>query len=96
VGAVPSVIWSGRVHVGTDLFANWCDDVIEPDEPESVVIETWQIVDAGIAIDGTPPVQGIGALTATVTGVTVESPGGEQVVLGDLTLTNDSWGAFAG
>lgn len=96
VGAVPSVIWSGRVHVGTDLFANWCDDVVEPGEPESVVAESWQIVDAGIAIEGTPPVQTVGALTATLTGVTLESPGGEQFVLGDLTLTNDSWGAFAG
>ena len=47
VGAVPSVIWSGRVDVGTDLFANWCDDVVEPGEPEPVVTETWQIVDAG-------------------------------------------------
>lgn len=96
VGAVPSVIWSGRVHVGTDLFANWCDDAIEPGEPESVVAESWQIVDAGIAIDGTPPVQAVGALTATLTGVTLESPEGDQVVLGDLTLTNDSWGALAG
>jgi hypothetical protein len=96
VGAVPSVIWSGRVHVGTDLFANWCDDVVEPGEPESVVAESWQIVDAGIAIEGAPPVQTVGALTATLTGVTLESPAGEQFVLGDLTLTNDSWGAFAG
>jgi hypothetical protein len=96
VGAVPSVIWSGRVHVGTDLFANWCDDVVEPGEPESVVAESWQIVDAGIAIEGTPPVQTVGALTATLTGITLESPSGEAVVLGDLTLANDSWGAFAG
>lgn len=96
VGAVPSVIWSGRVSVGTDLFADWCDDAVEAGDPEPVVAETWQILDAGIAIEGTPPVQSVGALTATLTAITLESPGGDRVVLGDLTLTNDRWGALAG
>ena len=90
------MIWSGRVDVGTDLFANWCDDVVEPGEPEPNVTETWQIVDAGLSIEGTPPVQSVGSLQVALTGITIASPDGERVVLGELRIGNDAWGMFAG
>jgi len=33
---------------------------------------------------------------AELTNVVVESPDGEQFQVGDLSLTNESWGFFAG
>ncbi|HEU4894285.1 MAG TPA: hypothetical protein VFT85_00485, partial [Acidimicrobiia bacterium] len=46
--------WNARLEFGTDLFANWCDDVLEPGEPTPQVGETWQLTGT-IEIDQLPP-----------------------------------------
>ena len=38
------------VQFGADLMANWCDDVVEPDEPEAGVDERWTIVGGTVTI----------------------------------------------
>ena len=89
--------WYAAVQVGSDLFANWCDDVIEIDEPTPIVDETWTVVDGTLTV--TPPAPtdcGGDVVTATLAGAVVESTDGERIVLDDLTLTNNSWGCFAG
>jgi len=96
--SLPSSDWDAVVQVGTHLAANWCNDVIE--EPQADVDETWTIVEGTLRFAGqVPPVDGSPAdqpVVAELTGVVVESPDGEQVELGDVTLRNESWGFFAG
>ncbi len=96
--ALPSVGWEGELWIGTDLFANWCDDVVEVDEPVPSIVERWTVVSGVLTFDepdglvefATAPV------TATLSGVTIESAGGEQRELADINLTNPAWGFFAG
>jgi len=94
----PDPAWEGEVLVGTDLAANWCSDVIE--EPQAEVDETWTIVEGTLTFAGeVPPTDGTPAdqpVRAELTDVVVEGPDGERVELGDLSLSNDSWGFFAG
>ena len=96
--SLPDPGWDADVRVGTHLAANWCNDVIM--EPQAEVDETWKIVEGSLEFVGeVPPVDGASAdqpVRAELTGVLVEGPDGEQVELGDLSLTNDSWGFFAG
>ncbi len=96
--SLPDPAWDAEVRVGTHLAANWCNDVIM--DPQAEVDETWEIVEGTLEfvgkvphIDGTATDQPV---RAELTGVVVESPDGEQVELGDLSLTNGSWGFFAG
>jgi hypothetical protein len=96
--ALPSGGWDGEFWIGTDLFANWCDDVVEVDEPVPSIVERWTLVSGVLTFDepdglvefATAPV------TATLSGVTIESAGGEQRELADINLTNPAWGFFAG
>jgi hypothetical protein len=89
--------WYAAIQTGTDLFANWCDDVIEVDEPTPIVDETWAVVAGTLAVtSGTPTDCGGGAVAATLTGAVAESADGEQVTLDDIELTNTGWGCFAG
>jgi len=94
----PDPAWEGAVLVGTDLAANWCSDVI--DEPQAEVDETWTIVEGTLTFAGeVPPSDGTSAdqpVRAELTDVVVEGADGERVELGDLSLSNDSWGFFAG
>ncbi len=96
--SLPDPAWEAEVRVGTHLAANWCNDVIM--EPQAETDETWEIVEGTLEFVGEiPPVDGASAeqpVRAELTGVVVESPDGEQVELGDLSLTNSSWGFFAG
>jgi hypothetical protein len=97
VGNVPSVIWSGRAHIGADLMANWCDDVIEEGEPVPEITETWTVVDGAIEIHGTPPVQDCAPLAATITGIVLESAEGDTVSFTEpVEFENRAWGCFAG
>jgi hypothetical protein len=95
---LPSPDWDAEVTVGTHLDANWCSDVI--DDPQAEVDQTWAIVEGTLQFeDQVPPVDGTPAdqpVAAELTGVVVESPDGEQVELGAISLRNESWGFFAG
>lgn len=95
---LPDPDWDAEVLVGTHLAANWCNDVI--DEPQAEVDETWTIVEGTLTFAKPPPkVDGSEAeqpVVAELSGVVVENEDGDRVVLGDYTLTNSSWGFFAG
>jgi hypothetical protein len=94
---LPSPDWSASIHTGVDLFANWCDDVIEPDEPTPITDETWTLVGGTLTVtSGTPADCDGEPVTATLTGAVAESPDGEQVNLDDIELANTGWGCFAG
>lgn len=95
----PDSGWEASVNVGEHLDANWCTDVIE--EPQADVRETWEIVEGTLTFVGKLPsadweVGDVHEATAELTGVVVANEDGEQVELGDYTLTNTSWGFLAG
>lgn len=93
--ALPDASWTVTVRLGRDLFANWCDDVLEADEPTSEVLETWPVVEGTIDVV-LPPDDQPGPATMTATGLVAERPDGERVPIGDLTIVNERYGFFAG
>jgi hypothetical protein len=86
--------WNARLEFGTDLFANWCDDVLEPGEPTPEVGETWQ-VSGTIEIDELPE-SGQGLASATLTGVEANGPNNELIAFDVFEIENQFWGTFAG
>jgi hypothetical protein len=88
--------WEAEVRQGSDLFANWCSDVIE--EPEADVDEVLPVVAGTLEITSGQLTQSGSdePVVAELTGVVAESEDGEELELGDLTVTNGSWGFFAG
>lgn len=80
-----------ETRFGADLMENWCDDAIEPDEPEPRVDERWTIIGGTVSIEiegelATGDFQDIVALT----------PDGREYPLGNVTIENVAWGFFAG
>lgn len=95
---LPAADWEAEIRTGADLFANWCDDVIEIDEPTPVTTSEWSIVAGTLTITSDLPLStdGQGTTTATLSGAVAESATGEQVTLDDIGLVNTCWGCFAG
>jgi hypothetical protein len=93
----PAAAWDATVLIGEDLYANWCDDVLEAGEPEPVVAETWPITAGTIRFE-TPalPADCPGEARATVSDLEATRSDGTIVELGQRQLANDSWGCFAG
>lgn len=87
--------WRGTVRIGSDLFANWCDDVLEPDEPRSVTLEEWPVVEGTIDVV-LPPDGEWGPATLTGTGLVAERPDGQRVPIGDIVIENSNHGFVAG
>jgi hypothetical protein len=85
--------WTARLDLGADLFANWCDDVIEMDEPEPQVDETLEIV-AG-TLEFSLDDAGVVA-TAQLTALVARDADSVEYALGDITIENPAWGMFAG
>jgi hypothetical protein len=79
-----------EVRFGTDLMANWCDDVIEIDEPEARVDERWTIV------GGTVTITIAGQTTGELRDIVARTADGRDYPLGNATITNTAWGQFAG
>lgn len=86
--------WNARLEFGTHLFANWCDDVLEPHEPTPEVGETWQL-SGTIHIDEIPA-SGQGMASATLSGVEARGPNNELIAFDDFAIENQFWGTFAG
>ncbi len=94
----PSPRWEGELQLGSDLFSNWCDDVIEASDPVPVVMESWALTSGTMTIAtadadidcGPEPVH------ASLTGVIATSPSGESLELGDVEFVNSAFGCFAG
>lgn len=100
---LPDPAWGAEVRVGSDLAANWCTDVIV--DPQAEVEETWTVVEGTLRFEGEVPPFGWSesvaddapeVVRAELMGVVVEAPDGERVELGDLSLSNRSWGFLAG
>ena len=94
---LPSPTWTVEMIDGQNLYANWCDDVIEPGEPEPLVVRRLTVVAGSLTVIGDPPALFDGGeLTLRAEGLTVEIPDGEAVELGDITIDNPTYGLFAG
>jgi hypothetical protein len=87
--------WLAELRFGTDLFANWCDDVLEPGEPTPEVGETWQLTGT-IDIDQLPPAGQGGPASATLSGVEATGPNNDVIAFEDFEIENGFWGSFAG
>jgi hypothetical protein len=92
---LPTDAWVSELQFGSDLFANWCDDVLEPGEPEPVTDEVWR-VSGTLEITSLPPGGECGPATGVLTAAVARNEVGDEIVLGDIDLHNDSWGCFAG
>jgi len=93
--ALSNDTWSAELEEGQDLFANWCDDVLEPGEPTPEVHEVWD-VSGDIKVTGLPDPEACGPATANLTGLEARNDGGDVIPLGDLDVENEFWGCFAG
>jgi hypothetical protein len=89
----PSDEWVAEVQTGSDLFANWCDDVMEEGEPIPEVTEVWTVVSGTLTatITDAPNV-----VEGTLTDLVIESSSGEQVQVAEIVLLNTGYGFFAG
>lgn len=96
VSQLPHEQWRVELTRGEDLFANWCDDVMEPDEPQPVVEETWTVTAGTIRITQLPESDCTGPARAELDGLVATTAGGEQIELGSFTVENPHWGCFAG
>lgn len=86
--------WTVDVHIGTDLFANWCSDLVLDSDPEPHVDEFWTLINGNIEVT-TPPAD-CGLAKAQLTNLVVQASDGTQVALDDMTVQNPGWGCFAG
>lgn len=95
---LPADGWRAEIQTGSDLFSNWCNDVVMPDLPTPVVTDTWVITDGTLTITGatTDPCGGAGEVTAVLADAVATDDEGATVALDELTLVNDTWGCFAG
>lgn len=95
--SLPHPSWNATLVVGSDLFANWCDDVVEPDEPTPIEHWNLEIVGGSLEVIGTQPApfQG-GELKLEATDLKVELEDSTVTDLGSVTIVNPTWGFFAG
>jgi hypothetical protein len=95
--SLPDPSWQAEMVDGRDLYANWCDDVIEPGEPEPQRVRVLPVVSGDLEIIGDPPAQFEGgSLQLRATDLVVDIGDGETHLLGDIEIENSSWGFFAG
>lgn len=94
---LPDPGWNAMLRVGTDLMSNWCDDVLEPDEPTPVWYAEWPVTAGslqfappdGPGCDGAP-------ITADLVNLVVTTTDGTDLSFPELSITNAAWGCFAG
>lgn len=87
--------WTGELVAGSDLFAQWCDDVMEPDEPEVVETAEWDV--EGTVTwqleEGEGECPSVATASLTDARVVVD---GEAVPIADFVLHNEYFGCVAG
>lgn len=95
--SLPDPAWQAELVDGRDLYANWCDDVIEVGEPEPRQVRVLPVIAGRLEIIGEPPqpFEG-GVLAVRATDLVVDVGDGETHELGDIEIENPSWGFFAG
>ena len=87
--------WDAQLQYGTDLFANWCDDVLEEGEPTPEIESAWTVT-GEIEVVELPPAGQCGQAVAELHDVVATGPDDETLEFGELTITNTSWGCLAG
>jgi hypothetical protein len=72
---------------GRDLYANWCDDAIEPGEPEPQQARVLPVISGELEIIGEPPApfQG-GSLTLRASDLVIDIGDGKTHTLGDIEI----------
>ena len=90
--------WEGTLAFGTELFANWCNDVVIAGAPAPEVSESWTIVAGTVTLDAPPPADSPcpTVVRGTARGLVARTASGDEQALGDVSLVNGSWGCFAG
>lgn len=97
VGRVPDRYWGGSVYFGSDLFAFYCQDVIDSDAPQSVVTATWEIVDGTLDIVSlSRGERGYCHAHLAASGLVARAADGRLVDVGDFEFFNEAWGHFPG
>lgn len=95
---LPHPDWEVMLLLGTDLYANWCDDVFG--DGSALPVTHWElpVVGGHLALSGDLPSEPFESTVMTLTArdLIVELPGGERVPLGSVIVTNPSWGFLAG
>ena len=90
-GAIGGDTWVGELEQGTDLFANWCTDLIT--DPQAQVDDTIPVTSGTIELVDVPSDGGCGE-SATIELRDVELADGQTVP--DTTVDADGWGCFPG
>lgn len=94
---LPSDEWQVQLIDGQDLYSNWCDDVIGPNEPEPLVVRTLDVIRGSLDVIGEPPPPFDGGpLRLEAKGLALETPDGKIIELGDIEVENPSYGFLAG
>jgi hypothetical protein len=94
---LPHPDWSAVLVHGTNVYANWCDDVVTPAEPTPVEHESLTIIGGHLSIVGDVPEPfGGGELTVAATDLMVELGDGTHQELGSIEITNPMFGFMAG
>lgn len=89
------IAWGGELQFGTNLFANWCDDVLEEGEPTPIITETWAVT-GRVEVTQAPGADTCGPASANLTELVGVNPDGGDFSFGDLSVDNEFWGCFAG
>ena len=86
------------VLVGADLYANWCDDVMEADEPRPVVERELDVVGGTLTVEAPadPPICSGATARVVAQALVLQLPDGTTEDLGDIEIVNDAYGCFAG
>lgn len=95
---LPADGWRAEVQIGSDLFSNWCNDVMMPELPTPIITDMWVITDGTLTITGatTDPCGATGEVTAVLSDAVATDDEGATTALDEVTLVNDTWGCFAG
>jgi hypothetical protein len=88
-------LWDAHLDIGSHLFTNWCNDVIDPNAPQRSVDEVWQVTGT-VRIISVPELDDCGPAWARLSDVEAHGPDGSVISLGSMVVGNDTWGCFAG
>jgi hypothetical protein len=76
------------------LFANWCTDPPDMDDPSPAVEFVWPIVEGTLTFDGATEMDcGNDEVTVHAIGLVAQRSDGERIEIGDLDITTASWAA---
>ncbi len=95
---LPDEQWRATVMLGENLFANWCNDVVDETTPQPVITAEFEVTAGTVIPQHIPPFDmacQAEEATLEVRGLTATGPDGD-VTIPDMTMVNDSWGCFAG